>query len=152
MARSDHDALAAQLHAAERGEAAPWARERPVTWWFPPLFGVIGALFVLSYRLADDAAFPLAVPCLMLAAWAAIYVNSRRRGPAPRGSVPREFAQSALGYLLRAAAAFVAVCAVMYWFGTWPGAVTALVLGWTVMAWSERSEVRAARRVRERLS
>lgn len=148
----EHGDLTAQLRAIERGEAAPWARDRPVTWWFPPVFGVISALLVLTTELVGTTAFYFVFPCLIGLSWVATYLNRRQRGPVPSGTMPREFARSVVLYLVAAVASMVTVFATIKWFGTWPGAAVALVLGWLLMAWSERADARAAVRVRNRLS
>lgn len=148
----DADAdLTAQLHTMELGEAAPWMGRRPLAWWNPPLFGLLGALLVLVIGLLHGVTYSIGLASVIASSWILTFLTNRRRGPRPSGRMPREFRRAVLLYSVGGVVIIAAVSTVALSFGTWWGAGLAFVLGWALAAAFAAMEARAASLLRDRL-
>jgi hypothetical protein len=146
------EALAAQLHEIERGQAAPWVSYPPMGWWWPAAFGVWSATYTLTTGLLDGfvgSALQLLHVLVMLCA---IWWMRRDRGTYPSGRAPRELRGPFVLVFGGGVLVALVVWGLFAWLGPWVAAVAALVLAWSLVAAYERSYARAATRVRERLA
>lgn len=148
---ADRQDLAQQLHAIERGQAAPWLTAPSLGWWWPVMFGVWTATYTLTAGLLDGSVQAVLRLVHVLVILAAVGWMRRVRGTYPRGRSPRELNPA---FALLFAGALV-VALVIWWvhasIGTGAAAVVGLVLAWALVAVYEQMYARAVVRVRERI-
>ncbi|QNN51595.1 hypothetical protein [Nocardioides mesophilus] len=147
----DRDSLREQLREIERGELVSWVVYPPTPVWWTVGFGLWAAAFALVVGLLDGFVQSLAQLGLILAMFAAIAWDRRRRGTYPSGLPPRDFRRAILTMALGAAAVAGAAWLIGEQVGTWWAAATAGVGAGVVVAWYEHEYAAIAARLRERL-
>ncbi len=148
--------LAEQLHAAERGAAAPHVDYPPTPWWYAPLVGAWTAAVIGTFTWWRENAI-LFTGCLVVLVTAEIaFIGwmQRRHGAMPRpghGTPPPEIARMWRAYLSALPLIAVAV-ALSWWLGGVPvAAATAFLLVTAGLIRYERAYAAAAADVRARL-